>query len=75
VSVKNNLVFELQAKIAILTEQKFGWKLLPIVNFTNILRAAFVLIFFCKIITITKSKHIKAAQNTFVQKKLLVKFW
>jgi hypothetical protein len=47
-----------------------------IVNVTNILRAAFVPISFCHKLTNLNSKHIKAEQNTYVQKaasKLLVK--
>ena len=46
------------------------------VNFTNNLRADFVLISFCHKITNPNCKHRKAVQNTFVQKaasKMLVK--
>ena len=44
----------------------------PRVNFTNILHAAFTLISLRQKITISNFKHIKAAQNTYVQKNMLV---
>ena len=42
--------------------------LISIVNFTNILQAVFAPISFCQIVTNSNCKHLKAAQNTFVQK-------
>jgi len=44
------------------------------VDFTNILRAAFLLIFFCQKITNTNCKYQKAVEITFVQ-KLIEKCW
>ena len=44
---------------------------LTVVNWNNILRAAFASISFCRKITSTICKHIKAGQNTFVQKNCL----
>jgi len=52
-------------------------KLMPEVNFTHILRAAYAAIFFSQKITKPNCKWRKAAQKTFVQKdacKMLVKF-
>ncbi len=43
-------------------------KLTPVVNFTNILQAAFVLISLCQKMTNLNCEQIIAAQNTFVQK-------
>jgi len=43
-------------------------KLTPLVNFTVITWATFVLIFFCKKITNPNSKKSKAAKNNYVQK-------
>jgi len=45
----------------------------PVVNFSNILRAAFVPIFLCQKNSIPNCDYRKAARNTFVQKKVLVK--
>jgi hypothetical protein len=45
----------------------------PCVNFTNILWAAFAPKSFCQEFSNPNCKHIKVAQKTFVQKKLLVK--
>jgi hypothetical protein len=41
-------------------------------NFTNILRPALAPIFFCQKIENENCKHIKATQNTFCTKKLLL---
>jgi hypothetical protein len=41
---------------------------LAVVRITNILQAAFALLFICQKITESNSKERKAAQNTFVQK-------
>ena len=43
-------------------------KMTTVVNFANILQAAYALIPFCQKIKYPTSKHIKAAQNTFVLK-------
>jgi len=43
---------------------------LPVVNFTNILRVAFVLIFLRQKIAKPNCNLKKAAQNTFVQKNV-----
>jgi len=51
-------------------------KLIPVVNFTNIIKVAFAPIFFCQKNTKWNCKYAKAAQNTFVQKgahKMLLK--
>ena len=48
---------------------------LPWVNFNSILRAALSPISFCQWILNTKCKYRKAAQNTLVWKRLLVKCW
>jgi len=45
----------------------------PSVNFTNLIRAAFALISFVQKITSPNFKQIKAALNTFLTKKLLIK--
>ena len=50
-------------------------KCLPVVNFTNILHAAFATISFRQKITNLNCQHIKAVQNTFVHKRFFVKCW
>jgi hypothetical protein len=45
------------------------------VNFTNILRADFVLMFFCQKSAKLKCKYKKAVRETFAQKKLCAKCW
>ena len=48
------------------SKEKILTGLWSVVNFTNILQVAFVLIYFCQKITNPNCKHIKAAPNTFV---------
>ena len=52
----------------VITLTAFAKCFTPVVNFNNILRAAFAVISFCQKITKLKFKHRKGAQSTFAQK-------